>query len=245
MDNVKQIFEDTGILIFKNALPLDIVASWRMAYDALSNPERVPEYNPVAVNEASLQSVLSLIASHPVILDAVEQIFGSDIALYNQRFVVKDKHARAPVFLHQDTPYHIGWPQKASVFVALSRVMPENGGLIFYPGTHKYGYLGDAGEISRGMLAHGEPVCPTLTQGDFVIMHSATWHCSGANYEQVDRILADIIVQPADDPSGDVLLRGEWRTPIRIAKEARDKLLIRSRASRLREMQSIIDGMNK
>ncbi len=239
--SVKEIFELTGLLVFKGAIATDAVASWRIAYDNLSNPDRTPEYNPVAVNEAALQPVLHLIATHPVILAAVTEIFGPDIALYNQRFIVKDKHARDPVFLHQDTPYHIGWPQKASAFVALSNVTAENGGLIFYPSTHKLGYLGDAGEINRE-LVRGEGVGIELSQGDFVIMHSALWHESGANTNGIDRILADIIYQPASDPSGIELLQGEWKTTApRIPLSLRDKLLVRSRASRLRDLQTEID----
>lgn len=241
MDKLKQLFDDTGVLVFKNALPTDTVAGWRMAYDALSNPERVPEYNKVAVNDAALQPVLHLIATHPVILDAVEQVFGPDIAMYNQRFIVKDKHARDAVFLHQDTPYHVGWPTKLSAFVALSRVTPENGGLVLYPGTHKYGYLGDAGEINKNCLLHPIPHCPELTQGDLVLMHSAMWHCSASNANGIDRVLADIIYQPANDPSGIELLRGEWKTPIRMTKEMRDNLFVSSRAMRMKAMQEKID----
>lgn len=238
MDNVKQLFDDAGVLVFKNALPLDVVAGWRMAYDALSNPDRVPEYNKVAVNDERLQPILSLIASHPVILDAVEQVFGHDIALYNQRFIVKDKHAREPVFLHQDTPYHVGWPTKLSAFVALSRVMPENGGVVFYPGTYRFGYMGDAGElgVSPSMFS-----CPELTQGDFVLMHSATWHRSTENTNGIDRILADIIYQPANDPSGVELMRGEWKTPIRHNRAWYDAAFVSSRAMRLKELQKKLD----
>ncbi len=241
MSTVKKLFDEIGVMIFRDALPTDIVASWRMAYDALSNPERVPEFNPVAVNDERLQPVLSLIASHPIILDAVAEIFGPDIALYNQRFVVKDKHAREPVFLHQDTPYHLGWPQKASAFVALSRVTADNGGMIFYPGTHRYGYLGDAGEINPAWLHGKSAVCPELTQGDFVLMHSALWHESRANTNGIDRVMADIHYQPANDPSGRTLMRGEWKTDIRISDEMREHMFMRSRTTRLMDLQEQLD----
>lgn len=246
-NNLKQLFDDTGVLVFKNALPTDTVAGWRMAYDAFRNPGRVPEYNKVAVNDAALQPVLHLIATHPVILDAVEQVFGPDIALYNQRFVVKDKYARDAVFLHQDTPYHVGWPTKLSAFVALSRVMPENGGIVFYPQSHQFGYLGDAGEISTVLwdgYKHHMEVSPELTQGDFVLMHSATWHKSSANTNGIDRVLADIIYQPANDPSGIELLRGEWKTPVRMTKEMRDNLFVSSRTMRMKFMQEEIERLN-
>ena len=241
--NIKELFERDGLVVFQSALQADVVASWRLTYDNLHNPERTPEWNPVAVNEDALQPLLRLIATHPMILSVVTQIFGPDIALYNQRFIVKDKHARNSVFLHHDTPYHVGWPNKASVFVPLSRVTQENGGLIFYPGTHKFGYLGDAGEIHPKWLHGFTAVLPELTQGDFVIMHSALWHESRPNLNGIDRIIADVHMQPADDPSGVELLQGEWKTPIRMSPEMRANPLMRSRASRLKELQDRVDSM--
>ena len=241
MSSAKELFDKSGLMIFRGVLAPEVVASWRATYDRLGNPERKVEFNPVAVNDEALQPLLRLIATHPVILAAVSEIFGHDIALYNQRFIVKDKYARDSVFLHQDTPYHVGWPNKASAFVALSRVTAENGGLIFYPGSHRYGYLGDAGEIDRKWTDGMTPVCPELTQGDFVLMHSALWHESHPNTNGIDRILADIHYQPTDDPSGKELLQGEWRTPFRMPPEMRDGALKRSRVSRLKELQDMIN----
>lgn len=242
MDNLKTTFDAAGVLVCRGLIQPEVAAGWRMQYDALHNPNRVPEYNPVSVNDERLQPLLSLIATHPAILGVVEQLFGPDIALYNQRFVVKDKHARGAVFLHQDTPYHCGWPTKLSAFVALSKVEDTNGAMIFYPGTHKYGYLGDAGELSE--VNSSSWTCPFLNQGDFVLMHSAMWHKSFHNRHGLDdRILADIIYQPADDPSGVELLRGEWRTPVRMSKEMRENLFVKSRTMAMRDMQGEIDRL--
>src|SRR5581483_11638430 len=172
------------------------------------------------------------IHEHPALLDIIELAFGPDIALYNQRFVVKDEHSRTPVFAHQDYCYHVGWPNKASAFVALSPMTPENGGMVFYPGTHHFGYLGDAGEINIDILEPGWPeLAPSLDPGDVAIMNSCTWHRSGPHVSGPDRVLADIIYQPADDPSGVALLRGQWQTEIFMngASLGGRKLFVRSR----------------
>ena len=58
-------------------------------------------------------------------------------------------------------------------------------------------------------------------------MHSATWHESGANTCGIDRVLIDIIYQRADDPAIAV---------------PRDGVFKRSRSSRLRELQAIVDS---
>ena len=49
-------------------------------------------------------------------------------------------------------------------------------------------------------------------------MNSHTWHGSPINTSGVDRIVIDIITQPANDPTGEVLLAGEWKTKLRYSK---------------------------
>ena len=239
------VFFLTGLFILRDAIPHEVVELWRTTwndfYDAeLSAGRIVNRFNPVAVDE-SAPPILAGMHQHPALLDVIELAFGPDIALYNQRFVIKDQHSRGPVCLHQDFPYHIGWPTKASAFVPLSAVSPENGGMVFYPGTHQFGYLGDAGEINPSTLDADWPtVSPTLAPGDIVLMHSSTWHQSGPHVSGPDRVMADIIYQPADDPSGIALLRGKWRTEVFLDRKTA-KIFMRSRVSRLMDMQRELD----
>lgn len=154
---------------------------------------------------------------------------GCQWSVYNLRFVVKDALRSGPVFLHQDSPYHLGSSPKVSVFVALSTVTPENGGLEFWLGTHRYGYLGDAGEIDPSILkVKPKVICPVLGAGDVVVMNSHLWHASGPFVHGPDRVLADIIYQPYDDPARDLPREGIFR---------------RSRVSRLRELQAEVDKL--
>jgi|SRR5690348_2292983 len=242
-----EIFGSAGVYVVRAAIPDDIIAPWQRAwrdfYDTeLSEGRRVNRFNPVAVDEMP-PAELAGIHRHPALLDIVEKVFGPDIALYNQRFVIKDRHSRGPVFFHQDFPYHTGWPFKASMFVPLSEVSPRNGGMIFYPGTHQFGYLGDAGEINPAILGPDWPtLSPNLQPGDVVLMNSLTWHGSNPHVAGPDRILADIIYQPADDPSGVALLRGNWRTEVFLDRKE-PNVFLRSRVSRLSEMQREIDQL--
>ena len=242
------VFEKTGIFIIRGAIPLETLSLWQTAwqefYDSgLTSDRPINKYNPVAVDQEP-PPVLAKMHEHPGLLDIVEKALGPDIALYNQRFVIKDHQSRGPVFAHQDFPYHLGWPTKASAFVALGPVTPENGGLFFYPGSHQYGYFGDAGEVNTEILGPDWPkICPSLEPGDVALMNSSTWHGSGPHVSGPDRIVADIIYQPADDPSGIALLRGHWQTEIFLDRKQRDRLFIRSRASRLKELQSRVDEL--
>lgn len=246
----REIFELMGLFVVRSAIPAETVKLWQGEWDKFYNERlgpgrKVNKFNPVSIDEA-LPPLLATIHQNSALLDVVEQAFGPDIALFNQRFVIKDENSRGPVFLHQDSPYHIGTLNKASAFVPLSVATPENGGMIFYPGTHQFGYLGDAGEINPELLDPNWPaICPALQPGDMVLMNSLTWHQSGPHISGPDRIMADIIFQPADDPSGNVLVRGQWQTEIFLNRETvgRKPLFVRSRASRLGELQRRVEQL--
>lgn len=245
-----EIFDLTGIFVVRKAIPEDTIrtwqAEWEKFYASVSvTGRKVNKFNPVAFDE-SLPPVLAAMHQNSALLDIIEQAFGPDIGLFNQRLVIKDRDSRGAVFLHHDSPYHVGWPTKASAFVPLSQVTPESGGLVFYPGTHQFGYLGDAGEINPDFLDPSWPaISPSLTPGDIALMSSLTWHRSGPHISGPDRIMADIIYQPASDPSTNALLRGQWRTEIFMNKAAlaSRQLFNRSRSSRLQEMQRRLDQL--
>jgi hypothetical protein len=215
----KEVFDKTGLFIMRKAIPKGLVDEWKGEWDAfyaksLANGRNVNVNNPVDLKEA-LPDKLANIYKNDIILDVAEQVFGKNVALLNHRFVIKDKFSPGEIFLHHDYCYHIGNPNKASFFVPLSYAGKKNGGLTFYLGTHKYGYLGDAGEIDPDSFPDSWPqFTPELEPGDFSIMNSLLWHKSGVNEIGVDRIVADIIYQPADDPSGKELVRGEWQTDV-------------------------------
>jgi hypothetical protein len=222
-------FQENGYVIHRGLVDARTVGAWSELYTILADPERKPEFNPVCVTSHKLQPLLTLIADYPPILAKVRDIWGPDIAVYNQRFVVKDKHSRGAVMWHQDTGYHQGWPQKCSVFVALSHMEPDNGCLTLAQGSHRYGYMGDAGELDISLLpTHKHPhIVARMLAGDVLIMHSACWHSSPAHVAGVDRILSDIIYQPASDCVPDAL-----RNPF-----------LSSRVQSLKRMQEEIDEL--
>jgi hypothetical protein len=207
----------------------------------LSNGRRLDPYNQVVLHEA-VSEELQLIHRHPILLDFIEQLY-PDLGLYLQRFVIKDIHNREPVFLHQDYCYNLGWPEKTSLILPLGNMNPDNGGMVFYPGTHRLGYLGDAGELDPTVLAPDwPPIAPSLAPGDIALMHDCTWHSSPPRVSDQERILVQITYQPADDPSTAVLLRGSRRSAIALEGIDRQRLFRRSRSSRLRDLQTQINS---
>jgi hypothetical protein len=242
-----EVFAQTGLFVIRQAIQAKELALWRTEWDffystELASGENVSRFNPVSIDLA-LPPLLQAIHKSPSLLDIVEKVFGPDLALYNQRFVIKDRYRLGDIFLHSDFPYHYGWPDKASAFLALSPVNRDNGGMYFYPGTQQFGYLADTGELDADVLPRGWPVVsPMLDAGDVVLMHSATWHGSHPFSHGPDRVLVDIIYQPADDPSSSALLRGQWQTELRIDKDMKKRLYKRSRVTRLVELQKKLDA---
>jgi len=234
-------YRKLGVVVVRNAVPDEVISGWIAAWDAfqkrnLAAGRKVDPYNPVVLHEPMSDALMD-IHRHPVLLDLMQQLY-PDLALYVQRFVIKDASSRQPVFLHQDYCYDLGMPEKTSVFLPLGPMNPENGGLLFYPGTHHLGYLGDAGELDPAILDPEWPiVSPSLEPGDLVLMHECTWHGSRPHVSGPDRIVVQMTFQPADDPSGIELLRGTSRG-MPLGEIDRDALFVRSRSSRLRELQA-------
>ena len=230
------VFDESGFVLCRKVFFGARLMLMMDAWEEFAKKQREVRWNPVEV-VGPFPPELEATYRDDELLDCASAIMGSDIALYNFRFVVKDKDASGPVFLHQDSGYHVGQLNKMSAFVALTPVNRSNGGLVFYPGTHRFGYLGDTGEINTG-LVDITPVCPEMEPGDVVFMHSSTWHESGPNVSGDDRVLADIILQPTTDPSGIALLRGKWHCEPRAFLRRGDVVFKWSRSSRLRELQA-------
>ena len=77
---------------------------------------------------------------HPVILDAVEQIIGPDILVWDADFIIKDAHDTHYVSWHQDLTYWGLEPDdEVTAWFALSPSTVENGCMRFAPGTHHVG----------------------------------------------------------------------------------------------------------
>jgi hypothetical protein len=240
-----EIYRETGFFVVRNVVPQEQIEDWQREWrsfyqTALDGKRKVNPYNPVHVNEAPPEA-LANIHAYPAILDVLEMLY-PDLAIFMQRFVIKDSSSRTPVFPHGDFAYDYGWPEKTTCFIPLSPSNSRNGGISFYPGTHHFGYMGDAGEVNTNLLRPDWPlVCPDLEPGDIALCHTCTWHCSPAYESGPDRILVQATYQPSSDPSSTALLRGTWQTRYRLSEVPRDQFFTRCRSSRMRELQTQID----
>jgi hypothetical protein len=234
-----------GVAILRGAIASPVIGAWQASWESFRS-KQIPSYrtvnpfNPVVLNETVTQE-LATIYRHPELLDIMEQIY-PDLGIFEQRFLIKDKQSRTPTFFHQDYGYDLGWPEKTSVFLPLTPMTPENGGLVFLPGTHHAGYLGDVGEINVDAIAPNWPVLrPSLKPGDIILMHECTWHGSGAHVSGPDRIMVQMQYQPASDPSNFELLRGKDDSVLKLTDSVRHLIFLRSRTTRLKELQAEVE----
>jgi len=177
---------------------------------------------------------LDLVLSSPRVTECFARLFGGNYRCADPHFFRKDQGWPGKVKLHNDLMYMSGSQDKFSVFVALTECSAENGGLILYPGTHHFGLLGDAGELDRSALPDGLPaVCPTLTPGDCLFMHSAVWHESNPLQSGSERVYYEFKLIHADDPAygsdADDVPSHSYRLPDNV-----QELFVDSRLQRLR-----------
>lgn len=230
----KEIFKEAGVFIIRNAIPQDVIHDiqneWTHFYTKLNeeNSGRIVDKNNFVNFADNLPESLDNFYKSDAVVKIAKEVIGENVALYNHRIVMKDKKSDHKVFLHQDFCYHIGFPQKCNVFIPVFDCGANEGGMSYHLGSHQYGYLGDAGEINPEKFVQWEKVTPELKAGDVVVMNSLTWHESGPNISDNNRVLFDTIIQPSNDPSGIDLIAGEWETDFWIEDRKNKDFLIDS-----------------
>jgi len=225
-----------GCFILREAIGIDTIEFYTRAYYAgleensiLASPDHLTEM------KFDTSQTLNSFVEERAFIDLAKQFFSGNVGMDYIRLVRKNFSNTKPVFLHQDSPYQIGSFDGYSFFVALTSCDYNNGALILYPGTHNYGYLGDAGEIAR-VLPYDYPSIETATQpGDVLIMHSATWHESPENLSLTDRVYLEIHIQHADAASTRKVIFGERQTEW-VNHLSVDEIFLSSRKQRLKSL---------
>ncbi len=92
---------------------------------------------------AKVHTILSSpakLASHPRILDVVEQLIGPDILIYNVTYIIKEANTKSHVSWHQDLTYWgLDSDDQVSVWLALSDASNSSGCMRMIPGSHRLG----------------------------------------------------------------------------------------------------------
>ena len=233
----------SGIFILRNALSKQLIEKYTQAYFegiAGSALRRTPFH--LTQVEVAADHFLTKIVDEPEFVSIAATFFNGNVGNDFIRIVKKDDRDTMPVFLHQDTCYQIGGFERYSLFIALTDCNQENGGLSAYPGTHNFGYLGDAGEIAD-LLPAGYPVVRTdLEAGDIFIMHSATWHESSENLSRSNRVYLEVHLQSADEPTTKRVICGKRQSKWKFELTG-DEIFTTCRKSKLNNLYAQIQEL--
>jgi hypothetical protein len=134
------------------------------------------------------------------ILDAVEDIIGPDILLWDSSFIIKEAGDGKFVSWHQDLAYWgIEPADVVSVWLALSPATAESGCMRMMPGSHRTGRVEHIATfspdnvLSRGQTIGAEieedrTVDAALQPGEMSLHHGWTFHASHPNHSNDRRI---------------------------------------------------------
>ena len=227
------ILEDLGFFVIKNAFPSDTVEKFRVKFLNFLEKKKLykTKQHPVEVKIEGRKS-FEEIYKDKNLKKIVKGFFKGRVGSDFFRIVKKDYRNSSSVFCHQDTGYQLGSFDRYSLFICLTDNNHLNGGMVLYPSTHKFGYLGDTGEISKHITKKYLKICPDLKAGDILIMHSALWHESNENILKSDRIYLEIHIQNIDEPTTKYSILGTRNKIIKPLFE-RSKIFSNSRVSRI------------
>ncbi|MFK7967319.1 MAG: phytanoyl-CoA dioxygenase family protein [Burkholderiaceae bacterium] len=139
------------------------------------------------------------IATHPAVLDAVEDVMGPDILLFGSSIFAKDAQDPRFVSWHQDSAYFGLTPHKeVTAWVALTEASSAHGCLRVAPGSHLGPALKHVETFEAdNMLAKGQTLTEIsesqavempLSIGQFSLHHEQTAHSSLPNRTNERRI---------------------------------------------------------
>jgi hypothetical protein len=225
--------DNLGFFVVKDAFPLDTIKKYRSKFLKFLEKKKLNQTkdHPVEVKIDNIKSFQTIYKDKN--LKKISKGFfkgrvGSDF----YRIVKKDIRNSSAVFCHQDTGYQVGSFDRYSLFICLTDNNHLNGGMVVYPATHKFGYLGDAGEISKNITKKYLKTCPDLKAGDVLVMHSALWHESNKNFIKSNRIYLEIHIQNIDEPTTKYNISGT-RNKILKPLSQKNNIFSNSRVSRI------------
>jgi hypothetical protein len=195
--NYKERYDAQGYLSNIDVIDVDEVADHRRQLERAEQQTGSMHY--LAKVHTILSSAAQL-ASHPRILDVVEQLIGPDILIYNATYIIKEAHTRSHVSWHQDLTYWgLDSDDQVSVWLALSDASESSGCMRMIPGSHRLGrqhhIVGEEDENNVLLqsqrvadIDESEAVSAELKPGQASFHHGWLLHASSPNASTDRRI---------------------------------------------------------
>jgi ectoine hydroxylase-related dioxygenase (phytanoyl-CoA dioxygenase family) len=202
--------------------------------------ERFTEYKPedianphfIDFSKDGIENPFLEVASHPEILDMVEQLIGPDIILWIARILCKPGEKGREVPWHQDGEY---WPMRplrtCTVWIALDDVTTENGCMRFIPGSHQAEglyrhHMSEREnlvlnlELDEDQFDENKAVNVVLPAGGMSMHHVKLIHGSLANQSQMRRAALVLRYMPAASHYDRSLVNHDrFKSPFNIAEQ--------------------------
>ena len=143
---------------------------------------------------------LAELVRKPAILDAVEQVLGTDLLVWQTAFFIKEAHDPGMVTWHQDSTYWgLSEPEVVTAWVALSPSTPQSGCVRVIPGTHRSDQVAHVESFaSNNLLTRGQEIAVEVDEakavsmplrpGEMSLHHIRTFHNSEPNRSDDRRI---------------------------------------------------------
>lgn len=187
-----------GVLFPIPVLSAEEVLRFRSAFETMAgHPNGRPQ--PIRLPHLNVPWAYDL-ATHPAVLDAVEDILGPDILVHASIIFHKPADDASYVSWHQDGLYPgMDSPHVLSAWIALSDSTPKNGCMRVVPGSHKQGILPHTERVTKdNLLQQGQAVDidvdesrvldVILKAGEMSLHHSNIIHGSNPNRSGTERI---------------------------------------------------------
>jgi hypothetical protein len=234
-----------GFFIVTNAIEQEKIQHYeRLYFDGINTPNlQAKKFHLTAVDIAPGHSLRNVVRE-PEFLALASRFFQGNVGVTFIRIIRKDKENFKEVSCHHDICYHTGGLEKYSLFIPLTHCHCDNGGLVLYPGTHHYGYLGDAGTIGDILPPEYPAVATDAMPGDILVMHSALWHYSLENKSRTDRVYIQVHLQDINESNAEIELCGA-RTSEWVLNMREDEIFTSSRTQRLEELYKQLEFLKQ
>lgn len=243
------VLDDLGFFVINNLVSSQECSELASLYSSLFSTNTLAR-SPRHSTEVKVHSIQDFeeVFKSPSFEPVWSALFNGNVGLGFVRILSKSPESPNAVILHQDISYQYGDSEQYSLFLALSHCHSKNGGLSLYPGTHKLGYLGDAGELDAKVLPKDlAPLCPELNPGDALLMNSNTWHFSQAFNEGEERIMLEAHLINGHSPYAQNILSGEanaaWKVEMDPVNRVEVSFFKNSRCQRIQQLQSELNKL--
>lgn len=147
-----------------------------------------------------LYSWLADLVFHPVILDAVEDLYGDELLCWSSTLFVKEAHTASFVSWHQDSTYWgLSRPDIVTAWLAITPSTVANGALEVVSGSHRLDQLPHRDTFAaENLLTRGQeiavdigdaaPAVVELQPGEMSLHHVRLVHGSAPNHSNDRRV---------------------------------------------------------